>query len=766
MNLLVTVLGVVQGVGYRPFVARLAKELGITGTVKNSGGNVHILAQGDEKALGSFVRALSKRAPPGADVTQVLTEPSSIFLQFIDFQIIKSSGITEFTPLLPTDLPMCGTCRKELHDPQNRRFGYSFISCVACGPRYSITETIPYDRDTITMKPYPMCPECEREYKGNDRRRHAQTISCHNCGPQLILALPDLTLYKNEALLYAIDILAQGKVLAVKGIGGYQLVCRPDLSEAVEDLRKLKNRDRKPFAVMFPDLDSIKSRCQVSPEEENLLLSTARPIVLLSTKYPASALSVRPAGDPVSDPVTAAFCPKVSGESRFLGAFLPYTALHQQLTDACGPLIMTSANLSDEPILFRDDAVLKISSPYLSGVLYNTRRIVVPLDDSVVRVASGKPQMIRRSRGYVPLPVRLPSGTPHTILAMGGDLKSCFCLYQNDRAYMSQYFGDMDCYAVQQNYLENMRHMQRLFHLKPDILACDLHPLYRTAALAAGWTGKSDIRLVQVQHHHAHAASVMAEHDIDSCIGVIFDGTGYGTDGAVWGGEFLLLGGAFFERKAHLAYVTLCGGDEAARQADLTASCYLAAAGEELKNKDAAVIRAALLEKSLTQQTSSMGRLFDAVSAVLGICSANSYEGECAVMLENAAAEAQRDGILPFPLHFPVTHGKDGSTADPVAVLHEIYRAVNTGCDIKALALGFHTAIVEMVVSVCRHIREENKMTRVVLSGGVFANLLLVEKCTDELTRNGFTVYRNESVPSNDGGISLGQAWICGQMLK
>ena len=749
MNLLVTVLGVVQGVGYRPFAARLARELGITGTVRNSGGNVHILAQGDQKALSLFVIALSKSAPPGADVTEVLTEPASFSQQYIDFQIVKSGDTTEFTPLLPADLPMCSTCREELYDPQNRRFGYSFISCVACGPRYSIMESIPYDRDTITMQAFPMCPQCEKEYTGDDRRCHAQTISCHDCGPQLILSLPDLTLHSKEALTCAIDILMKGKVLAVKGIGGYQFACRPDLPGAVEALRMLKKRDRKPFAVMFSDLDSIRLRCRVSPEEEELLLSPARPIVLLAIEQAADA-----------------FCPQVSGESRFLGAFLPYTALHQQLTDACGPLIMTSANLSDEPIIYRDEDILQISSPYLSGVLYNTRRIVTPLDDSVIRVISGRPQMTRRSRGYVPLPVILSAKTPHTILAMGGDLKSCFCLYQNDRAYISQYFGDIDSYAVQQNYLDNIRHMQELFHLEPDILACDLHPLYRTAALAEGRTAKAGIRLVPVQHHHAHAASVMAEHGMDGCIGVIFDGTGYGTDGAVWGGEFLLLGGAFFERKAHLAYVTLCGGDEAARQADLTAGCYLAAAGEEVKHKEAALIRAALLEKSLTQQTSSMGRLFDAVSAVLGICSTNSYEGECAVMLENAAAEAIREGILPFPLHFAVTHGKDGSTADPVAVLADIYHAVKTGCGSKALALGFHMAIVELVVSLCRHIGEETKETRVVLSGGVFANLLLVENCTAELIQNGFTVYRNESVPSNDGGISLGQAWICGQMLK
>lgn len=774
MNYLVTVLGVVQGVGYRPFVALLAKELGITGTVRNSGGSVQIIAQGEQSQIDRFVRALRERRPPGADVTQVLVEKSVQEQPYTDFYIIDSTGIVEHTPLLPTDLPMCETCREELLDPRNRRFGYSFISCVDCGPRYSIMESIPYDRDTITMNKYPMCPSCNKEYIGDDRRRHAQTISCHDCGPQLILALPGLTLEKKAALDRGCRILAAGGVLAIKGIGGYQLACRPDSSEAVDSLRKLKNRDSKPFAVMFPDLNSIKTLCRVSAAEEELLLSAARPIVLLGTKQP----------------VDLSFCTGVNGESRFQGAFLPYTALHQQLTDTCGPLVMTSANLSDEPIIYRDEDILKISSPYLSGVLYNTRRIVTPLDDSVARVVSGKSQLIRRSRGYVPSPIILASEAPSTILAMGSDLKAGFCLHQENRAYLSQYFGDMDSYQVQKNYSESVLHMQNLFHIRPEIIACDMHPLYRTSELAAKWARRepenaaghepgnaaghaavtqAGITLPQpvlIQHHHAHAASVMAEHGIDSCIGVTFDGTGYGTDGTIWGGEFLLCKGAGYTREAHLGVTTLCGGDEAARQADLTASCYLFAAGEPIRHKDAPLIRAALQNKSLIQQTSSMGRLFDAVSSVLGICSFNSYEGECAVMLENAAAQALSEGILPFPLHFLIEHGKHGSTADPVAVLHEIFCAVNSGCDNKALALGFHMAVVEMVVSLSRHIGAKSKETRVVLSGGVFANLLLAEKCAEELGKIGFTVYQNESVPVNDGGISLGQAWICGQMLK
>jgi hydrogenase maturation protein HypF len=749
MTLLVTVLGVVQGVGYRPFVANLAKELEISGFVRNSGGIVQILAKGSNSDVAAFVQALSRRKPPGATVDQVLTETVSDDENCAGFQIIESTETIEYTPLLPTDLPMCEKCREELSDSGNRRFGYSFISCVDCGPRYSIMESIPYDRKSITMNSFPMCPKCSEEYTGDDRRRHAQTISCHDCGPQLILSLPSGEFYKEEALSRSIAILTAGKVLAIKGIGGYQLAGRPDLPSAVDALRNFKNRDRKPFAVMFPNLDAIKSICDVQKKEEELLLSQARPIVLLAADRPE----------------TPAICAQVTAGSCSLGAFLPYTALHQQLMEACGPLIMTSANQSGEPIFFKDEDILRLTSPYISGVLYNTRRIVTPLDDSVSRVACDRPQVIRRSRGYVPSAITLADETTHTILALGSDLKSSFCLYKKNRAYMSQYFGDMERYAVRKNYVENIKHMKSLFSAYPDIIACDLHPSYSTNAIA--YEMAANLREpILIQHHHAHAASVMAEQKIDSCIAVTFDGTGYGTDGAVWGGEFLLCREAGYTREAHLSYVNLCGGDEGARHADLTESCYVTAIGEKIDRADSSLILAALLDQTLSHRSSSMGRLFDAVSSVLGVCKENSYEGECAIMLENAAFAARKEGILPYSLHFPVAHGKDGRKADQTAVFHSIYHAAKSGIDKKAIALGFHGAITELVVTLCRDIMERSKETRVVLSGGVFANRLLTEDCFAQLTKNGFSVYINESVPTNDGGISLGQAWICGQILK
>lgn len=745
MTVSITVLGIVQGVGYRPFTARLAEKLGITGTVLNSGGVVQIIANGEKEAVDEFVHRLKSPQPMGADVMQVLTQtiPEQTFP---DFQIVPSNKETEETPVIPPDLPMCETCRKELYSPQNRRYRYPFISCVACGPRYSIIDALPYDRENITMSDFPMCESCKKEYTGDDRRRHAQTISCHDCGPQLILHTPNGISHKEEAFTTAVELLQNGGVLAVKGIGGYQFACSPYNAQAVENLRLLKHRDKKPFAIMFSSVEACREICEISAEEEKLLVSTARPIVLLPIKKQV-------------------FCDGVSGESRFLGAFLAYTPLHQMLTDTCGALVMTSGNLTSEPIITRDEDMLKLRSQYLAGVLYNLRRILIPLDDSVARVVNGIPQVIRRSRGYVPLPLYLQRSTKCPVLAMGGDLKSSFCLYRNDRAYLSQYFGDMEHYEVLRVYEKNLARMRQIFRIDPKLVACDLHPNYHTSLFAQELVQQNPgTKLLKIQHHHAHIASVMAEHNLNGCIGVAFDGTGYGTDGCVWGGEFLLCRGAEFERSAHLRYVKLCGGDAAAKDAMLTADCYLTSIGAQGTDERFPVIQAALAQNINTQLSSSMGRLFDAVSAILCIRKANTYEGECAIALENAAAQAIKNGTVAYPLHFTVEYDTLKSTVSPVNLLKEILLALQSGADKNALALGFHEAICEMVSEVCRHIREQSGENRVALSGGVFGNLLLAQGCVQKLKEAGFEVFLNSAVPTNDGGICLGQAFLCSQI--
>lgn len=742
MTVHITVLGIVQGVGYRPFVVRLAQQLEIKGTVKNCGGIVEITASGKAQAIDSFVHRLKSFPPEGAVITNVITENVQE-QKFQAFTILPSSSSSEETPLIPPDLPMCETCRGELYDKANRRFRYPFISCVACGPRYSIIESLPYDRETTTMQFFEMCKACGKEYhQTGDRRCHAQTIACRDCGPQLILQQDRTCLHEDEALGRAIELLEYGQVLAIKGIGGYQFACLPDHPTAAERLRLLKHREKKPFAVMFPDIDKLKQYCEVNEPEQALLCSPARPIVLLKSQ-------------------TNSFSSAVSGESRFIGAFLPYTPLHQLLTDACGPLVMTSGNLTSEPIITRDEEMLALESPYLAGVLYNLRRIVTPLDDSVARVVLGLPQLIRRSRGYVPMPLMLSQPARRPILAMGGDLKAGFCLYQNNRAYLSQYFGDMESFPVTQAYEQGLARMQSLFAIHPQLLTCDMHPLYQTVQIAKKLAENGGLEVVSIQHHHAHAASVMAEHNLSSCIGIVFDGTGYGTDGTVWGGEFLLCKGTSFERMAHLSYVTLCGGDTVAKNARLAAQCYLYAAGIERGGDEFLTVKSAIEHNIHTNQYSSMGRLFDVVSAVLDIKIENSYEGECAIALENCAAACEGLGRLPYRLQFDMIEEDGKLIIDQVGLLKAVYDAYQSGINKAVLALGFHKAVADMVQRTCEELRNRTGENNVALSGGVFANLLLLNDCIARLEGAGFEVYINRELPANDSGICLGQAWLC-----
>lgn len=752
MTVFITVYGIVQGVGYRPFIAGLANQAGVSGFVRNRAGIVEICASGAARDVGAFLGRVRGTAPAGAQVLEVRAETMED-RRFDGFSIVQSgSENAEPAPpasrapaFFPPDLPMCGNCLRELRDPGDRRYRYPFISCASCGPRFTILETLPYDRENTTMDPFPMCPDCAKEYRSG-RRRHAQTISCHACGPQLLFRGGGKSLEKEAALREGIALLKQGGIVAVKGVGGYQFVCSPYDAGAVEKLRLLKGREKKPFAVMFPSCESVAEVCAVSADERTLLSSPARPIVLLEKEKEE-------------------FCAGVCGTSRYIGAFLPCTGLHQLLTDACGPLVVTSGNLTSEPIVFRDEEMLKLCSPLLSGVLYHTREILTPLDDSVTRVFCGTPQVIRRSRGYVPLPIVLDQSAEHPVFAAGGDLKSCFCLQSGPNAYLSQYFGDMENYRVQHNYRGALSRMEKIFGILPRTVACDLHPGYFSSALAKKLAAELGCAPVWIQHHHAHAASVMAENHLDGCIGVVYDGTGYGTDSTVWGGEFLLCRGGEFRRLGHLSGLMLCGGDGAASMPALTADCYRVAAGERAGDSPVAGARLAAAAISAgvgTFRSSSMGRLFDAAAAILGVCEQNSYEGECPIALENAAAAAQQAGVSPYPFRFRLTRGGDGCVAaDQTDFASQLLRASRGGAEAGSAALGFHLAVAEMTLEICRRIKEETGESRVALSGGVFANLLLLGECRRLLQDGGFEVYLNSAVPMNDGGISLGQAWIC-----
>ena len=726
-------------------------------------------------------------------------------IHYKDFRILNSAAESEIS-ILPPDLPVCNKCKKELYESGNRRYKNPFISCTSCGPRYTIMEHLPYDRHTTTMKEFPMCEACNKEYTDPESRRfHAQTISCNDCGPYVIFqdleddsvkekdennkvipdkkiadavitdkviagklvrnkavtdkAVTDKTITEiatnksflnEEAITKAVSILKSGGILAVKGIGGYHYVCSPMSEETVLNLRRLKGREEKPFAVMFPDLEAIEEYCMVSEEERELLLSKARPIVLLYTRNDSMAEATNKGG-------------------IYCGAFLPYTPLQILLTRHCGPLIMTSANRSGAPIIKDDIRMLEVKSPYLKGILYHKRRIVRSVDDSVAKVIDGKPQLIRRSRGYVPYPVfinpdkEVMENTKRercdtAIFAAGGDLKAAFCLYKKGSAVVSQYFGDLEEQTVLEEYKKSYEDLSGLLNITPGLAVCDLHPNYHSGLYAR----TLNLPVLAVQHHHAHIASVMAEHDLKGpVIGVAFDGTGYGTDGNIWGGEFLVCKGAGFTRAAQLSYTPILGGDSSMKDGKKTATCFLLQAGlkEEVKDERVDLIKAALDNKINTVLTSSMGRLFDVAASLLDICQENRYEGEGAALLEKEAVLAVRNHLEPENLTFAICKKSGIIEIDPKPVI----KAISTlrGTRSKAsLALGFHYSVANAVLRVCEIIREEQNMNTVALSGGVFQNTILTERVLKLLREADFSVYVNMAVPPNDGSISLGQTYI------
>ena len=787
----ITIWGIVQGVGFRPFVAKLAHRMEMRGEVLNKGGLVELVVTDSPKKIDEFLRALKSEKPLPAEIVHIKREPLSPRF-FSDFKIQSSvSGMDEIA-MIPPDLALCSKCEADLLNPENPRYNHPFISCMACGPRYTIMDRLPYDRENTAMVDWPMCDFCLGEYKDKENRRyHAQTISCHNCGPVLLSRQssrrvtgpekkfePQAVRSKDFIESEILNTLSNGGVIAVKGVGGYHLMCDPFIPEAVEKLRLLKDREAKPFAVLFRDLDQVEKFCFINPVEKGLLTSSARPILLLEHREAAS-LSQAELNPPREK---EGFSISELERSRFIGSFLPSTALQIMILDLYGgPLIATSANLSGAPMIKDEEEIFALQDKYphlLSGVYYHLRDIRLRVDDSVVRVIDGQPQMIRRSKGYAPLPLSLATDLDSSsmILAVGGQLKNSFALTKGPFAYVSEYFGDLDESPIQETYEESLERMQEFFHIKPGLVVCDLHPLYHTTSFAEAYSKKYGIPLLKVQHHHAHVASVMAEHHLEGpVIGVSFDGTGYGTDGSIWGGEFLLCENGDFRRMAHLPYIKVLGGDESMKDARKSALCYLydslsstadsnlakgpmkidlsqiieysrinnilgldpgfhnGQAPETANQAATAPINqgAALVFKALdlginTFNSSSCGRLFDAVAALLGICSYNTYEGQCAILLEDAADRALK--------------GK-GTEADE-------------------LALDFHLQMARLILNTCLEIRRETGANQVALTGGVFQNRILTEESLRLLRDNKFSVYYNVSVSPNDGGLALGQAYL------
>ena len=733
----ITLRGLVQGVGYRPFVRREAISRNIVGDVRNIGGGVTVRAFGTMEALDSFVECLLTSPPMGTVYLHTeLGDPTEVAVDCCpDTFLIEESKTSDLLPIVAPDLAPCEACQREMHDPANRRYRYPFQSCAICGPRYSIQTALPYDRIGTTMSEFLLCPSCESEYTAmGDRRSYAQTIACKECGPRLAFypvhaANAAITAIHGdeEAIEAAISALRCGEILAVKNNGGYHLACLADYEAAIERLRSLKGREEKPFALLFADLEAVKAVAKVSDVEAEQLTSSARPIVLLEPK------GVRPYRQAL-------------GESMQIGAMLPSTPLQMLLAET-GVLVMTSANRSGEPI----HTELEPLSEWLLGkaaILTHDRPIVTPQDDSLLLVENGKPCFLRRARGYAPLPISMDAAATVPTLAMGGDLKAVFALQKGEQVYLSQHTGDLADLSVCEEWKNLQSHLSNLLNITPQRVVCDLHPGYFSHQMAE----KSRLPVTYVQHHHAHIASVMAEHNLSHVIGFAFDGTGYGEDGTVWGGECLYCEGGEYQRIAHLLPLPMPRGDEGAKDVLTLSRFHLAGAGIFPSSKEEEHVNA-VVKFGFCAHTSSMGRLFDAVSAILGLCNENSYEGRAAILLEQAATAW--DGnvpILPMPL-------EDGMWRSDL-LLKAIHQGAQAGIPKGLLAKAFHLAIAEAVRKTAIWYAERYNCTDIALSGGCFANRLLLRLCRERLENAGLTVYRNETVPVGDGGIALGQAFI------
>jgi hydrogenase maturation protein HypF len=721
----IEITGIVQGVGFRPFVYNLAREHQLSGSVHNHSSGVTIEVEGDMEALQLFERDLLSRLPPLAVVDGVASSEIP-YAGDARFVILPSAiAASQSTPVSP-DIATCDDCLRELSDPADRRYGYPFLNCTNCGPRFTIIRDLPYDRTATTMAEFPMCAECAAEYHDPANRRfHAQPNACAKCGPHLDLAISQVR-----------ELLDGGAIVAVKGIGGFHLVCDAASDAALRRLRERKNRFEQPFAVMVRDVGAARRIAEVDEEEAALLLSRQRPIVVLR-KRPGSALS-----------------DGVAPGNGYIGVMLPYSPLHALLIRE-GPLVMTSANPSGEPIVRENEEARERLAGIADAFLTHNRDIEVVCDDSVVRTVEGREMPLRRSRGYAPMPVRLPREMDG-LLAVGGELKSTFCITKGHFAYLSQHIGDMGTLETQQAFERALDHMLRLFRVEPRRVVCDMHPAYQSTHWAEEFARRRGIEIVKAQHHHAHVASLIAEAGLPletPVIGIAFDGTGYGTDGAIWGGEALVVSGRSFERLAHLKYVPLAGGDASIKAPARTALSHLRAAGIPWDADLPCVaalnpVELRVLDRQLERglncvDSSSMGRLFDAVAALIGVRQRVSYEGQAAIELESLCGTVARI----YPWNLP----------DPGPLLRAIVEDFRAGVPREEIAAGFHEAVARWVWEIGLMGRERTGLNLVGLTGGVFQNVTLLRRSVELLRTDGFKVLVHRVVPANDGGLALGQ---------
>ena len=777
------VTGIIQGVGFRPFIYGLATRLGLFGWVRNTSAGVDIEVEGANQTIELFLKALKSEAPPLARIDDFAIKTKALN-GFSQFEIIHSESIPEaFQPISP-DVCICPDCLKELFDPINRRFRYPFINCTNCGPRFTIIQDIPYDRPETTMSSFQMCERCRAEYQNpTDRRFHAQPIACPDCGPQVWLEFSEHFTGVNGrqeitgdlAIQKAQKLLAEGKIVAIKGLGGFHLACDATSHQAVSELRKRKYRVDKPFAVMIADLETAGRHCLIKETEIELLTSRERPVVILPRR-PDSPIA-----------------PEVTPNQETVGVMLPYTPLHYLLlsnTDnstALPELVMTSGNLSEEPIATENDEARTRLAQIADAFLMHDRPIHIRCDDSVVRTfshsankqsSSGNPDSnhseaiypIRRSRGYAPLPLLLSWDMP-PILATGSELKNSFCITRSRYAILSHHIGDMENYETLLSFETGIAHFERLFRIKPEAIAYDLHPNYLPSRYAIDRADRERIFGIGIQHHHAHVAACMAENHLpNTCpvIGISFDGTGYGEDGAIWGGEILIADYAQYVRPFHLKYVPLPGGDASIKKPGRIALSHLWAAHldwepwipsvAEICPEERTLLRSQLEHCINSPYTSSVGRLFDAVSSLVGIRHKVNFEAQAAIELEALVDQAEV-GSYPFSLLPPSSNG-GSCTIDPAPMLHGVLSDLRKREPVSAIAARFHNGVANVILKICNLLRAQFEISDVALSGGVWQNMTLLKKVYNLLVEDQFEVYIHRAVPTNDGGISLGQAII------
>jgi hydrogenase maturation protein HypF len=761
--------GIVQGVGFRPFVYGLAHKHLLKGHVFNNETGVMIDVEGPRESIDQFISELKSHPPSLARIESVTCSDDLERAHFDEFQIVASAGNKRPLVSISPDVATCADCLRELLDPHDRRFRYPFINCTNCGPRFTIIEDVPYDRAQTTMREFPMCDACRAEYENPlDRRFHAEPTACAACGPQVYLTEKDHPAVSiasgDKAVARTIDLLLSGRIVAIKGIGGFHLGCDALNETAVTALRKRKYREDKPFALMAPTIEVVRRYCSVSESEKELLLSTARPIVLLERNSDRSIPTV------------------IAPNMQTLGFMLPYSPLQYLLFENLDrPLVMTSANISDEPICYTDGDARKRLENIADYYLLHNRRIHMRADDSVARCgpnvlpvnnapAARATTILRRSRGYAPAPIKTGFKFTHEILACGAELKNTFCLTRDQYAFVSHHIGDLENLETLKSFTEGIGHFKQLLYLEPKVVAYDLHPEYLSTKHALSLDTPET--KIGIQHHHAHVASCMADNRIDGeVIGVAMDGLGFGTDGRMWGGEFLVASFSEAERFAHLDYLPMPGGATAIRQPWRMAAIYLQQAfGDDfieldlpfVKHLDRAkwkTLRKMAATGANSPETSSMGRMFDGVAAMLGLRNIVNYEGQAAIELEQIADRTCRD-------RYQFEISGSGSIIRAQTVIRAVVEDSLGGVPPSIISAKFHLGVADLIVAMASRIKQDQKLNRVVLSGGVFQNLVLLQAACAGLREAGFEVFTHSRVPANDGGISLGQAAIANAVLR